>query len=111
ACGRLEVPMPAGNDAAATRENFSRLMGDAGFGPATLRSELLTCDWLLPPDADLVSIFETGTVRMATLLRGQGDALPAVRRHVSEAMRACRRGDMIALATRAWLIAAKTWRA
>src|SRR5436853_567506 len=53
ACGRLDVPMPAGNDAAATRENFSRLMVGARFDPATLRSELLTCDWRLPPDADL----------------------------------------------------------
>jgi SAM-dependent methyltransferase len=107
ACGRLDVPMPAGNDAAATRENFSRLMVDAGFHPATLRSELLTCDWLLRPDADLVSIFETGTVRMATLLRGQGDALPAVRRHVSEALQSHLRDGMIVLPTRAWLISAK----
>src|SRR4051812_10488069 len=107
ACGRLDVPMPAGNDATATRENFSRLLGDAGFGPATLRSKLLTCDWLLPPDADLVSIFETGTVRMATLLRGQGNALPAVRRHVSEALQSNLRDGMIVVPTRAWLISAK----
>src|SRR3954454_24921975 len=107
ACGGLDVPMPAGNDAAATRENFSRLLVDAGFGPATLRSELLTCDWLLPPDADLVSIFETGTVRMATLLRGQGDALPNVRRAVAEGVQQYARGDTIALPTRAWLLSAK----
>src|SRR4051812_42852962 len=30
ACGRLDVPMPAGNDARATRENFSQLVSDAG---------------------------------------------------------------------------------
>ena len=106
ACGRLDVPMPAGNDAAATRENFSRLMVDAGFDPATLRSELLVQDWLLPSDSDLVSIFETGTVRMATLLRGQGAALPAVRRHVAGALQPYARNGMIVLPTRAWLISA-----
>ena len=61
----------------------------------------------VPREADLVSVFETGTVRMATLLRGQGDALPAIRRHVAEAAQAYRRGDVIALPTRAWLIAAR----
>jgi|ERR1041385_797275 ubiquinone/menaquinone biosynthesis C-methylase UbiE len=108
ACGRLNVPMPAGNDAIATRENFARLLIEAGFHPATLQSRLLTENWLLPPAADLVSIFETGTVRMATLLRGQGEALRAVRRHVADALRSHRRDGMIVLPTRAWLISART---
>jgi len=107
ACGRLDVPMPAGNDAAATRENFSQLIREAGFDAATLRADLLTQDWLLPHDADLVSIFETGTVRMAMLLRGQGASLPAVRRHVNEALRSHRCGGTIAMPTRAWLISAE----
>jgi SAM-dependent methyltransferase len=105
--GRLDVPMPAGNDSQATRENFARLVTDAGFDAGTLTSEMITQDWLLPPDADLVSIFETGTVRMATLLRGQGDALPAVRRHVADLLRRHLREDAIVLPTRAWLISAK----
>jgi SAM-dependent methyltransferase len=106
--GRLDVSMPAGNDAQATRENFSRLIIAAGFDAGALASELITRDWLLPPNADLLSIFETGTVRMATLLRGQGDALPAIRAHVAQAMRSHSRDDVIVLATRAWLISAKT---
>jgi SAM-dependent methyltransferase len=108
ACGRLDVPMPAGNDAQATRENFSRLMVEAGFDARTLTSELLTRDWRLPRDADLVAVFETGTVRMATLLRGQGDALPAVRRHVANALQEFLSEGVIVLPTRAWLISAKT---
>ena len=108
ACGRLDVPMPAGNDSAATRENFSRLLIEAGFAARSLHSERVTQDWLLPPDADLVSIFEAGTVRMATLLRGQGEALAAVRRHVANALRSYLRNGTIALPTRAWLIAATT---
>jgi len=107
ACGRLDVPMPAGNDSQATRENFSRLMHEAGFDARTLTSQLLTRDWRLPRYADLVAIFETGTVRMATLLRGQGDALPAVRRHVAAALQSCLRDDAVVLPTRAWLISAK----
>ena len=103
--GRTDVPMPAGNDAHATPENFSRLVSEAGFTPP--RAELIEKDWELPTDIDLVSVFETGTVRMATLLRGQGDALPKIRRHVAEATQAYRRGDVIALPTRAWLIAAR----
>lgn len=105
ACGRQDVPMPAGNDAGATRENFARLMTEAGF--QGIRAELLTRHWLLPPDADLVSIFETGTVRMGTLLRGQGEALHAVRRHVADALPSHLRDGLIVLPTRAWLISAK----
>ncbi|TMJ04227.1 MAG: methyltransferase domain-containing protein [Alphaproteobacteria bacterium] len=105
--GRIDVPMPAGNDAHATPDNFSRLMVEAGFEPRTLRCELVEQSWELPRDTDLVSVFETGTVRMATLLRGQGDALPAIRRHVAEGVRRYTRGAVIALPTRAWLIAAR----
>jgi SAM-dependent methyltransferase len=107
ACGHLDVPMPAGNDAHATPENFSKAAVAAGFDAQTLRCEPITQDWLLPRDADLVSIFETGTVRMATLLRGQGASLEAVRRHAREAMQQYLRGNTIVLPTRAWLIAAK----
>jgi SAM-dependent methyltransferase len=109
ACGRLDVPMPAGNDSTATRENFAQLMAEAGFEATALQSEVLTRDWLLPPDADLVSIFETGTVRMATLLRGQGEALPAVREHVTKRLRSHPRNGMIVLPTHAWLISAKVF--
>jgi ubiquinone/menaquinone biosynthesis C-methylase UbiE len=105
--GRMDVPMPAGNDAHATPENFSRLVAEAGFNPKTLRTELIERNWELPRDADLVSVFETGTVRMATLLRGQGAALGAIRRAVADGMRPYLRGDVIALPTRAWLIAAQ----
>ena len=106
-CGRLDVPMPAGNDSAATRENFARLLTDVGFDAATLTSELLMYDWLLPPDADLVSIFETGTVRMGTLLRGQGGALPAIRQRVAQALQSHLCDGNIVLPTRAWLISAR----
>jgi SAM-dependent methyltransferase len=105
--GRTDVPMPAGNDAHATPENFSRLVAEVGFDARTLRCELIEKDWELPRETDLVSVFETGTVRMATLLRGQGDALPAIRRHVAEGVRLYTRGEVIALPTRAWLIAAR----
>jgi SAM-dependent methyltransferase len=107
ACGRLDVSMPAGNDSAAARENFARLLTETSFNAGTLISELLTCSWILPPDADLVSIFETGTVRMATLLRGQGAALSEVRRHVAQAMQSHLRDGAIVLPTRAWLICAR----
>jgi SAM-dependent methyltransferase len=107
AYGRSDVPMPAGNDAHATPENFTALVAAAGFDARSVRCDPVVKDWLLPRDADLVSIFETGTVRMATLLRGQGKALAAIRRNVAERLQSYRRGHMIALPTRAWLIAAK----
>jgi hypothetical protein len=90
----------------ATPENFAALVAAAGFGAQT--TEPLEKIWQLPRGTDLVSIFESGTVRMATLLRGQGDALPAIRRHVAGALQAYRRGETIELPTRTWLIAAKT---
>jgi ubiquinone/menaquinone biosynthesis C-methylase UbiE len=105
--GRMDVPMPAGNDAHATPENFSRLVAEASFDTRTLRTELIEKSWELPRDADLVSVFETGTVRMATLLRGQGDALPAIRRAVADGLRPYIRDDVAALPTRGWLIAAR----
>ena len=52
---------------------------------------------------DWPGVFE----RMATLLRGQGDALPAVRSHVAQALRSHLRDGVIALPTRAWLISAR----
>jgi len=107
--GRMDVPMPAGNDAHATPENFSRLVAVAGFDTQTLRTELIEKNWEMPRDADLVSVFETGTVRMATLLRGQGEALPAIRRTVADGVRPYRRGDVVVLPTKGWLIAARTW--
>ncbi len=104
--GRRDVPMPAGQDAQATPENFGRLMREAGFAAQTLRCDLLTQDWALPADTDLVSIFETGTVRMATLLRGQGEALGAVRREVAQAIQRHQRDDRVVLPTRAYLMVA-----
>ena len=106
ACGRTDVPMPAGNDAYATPDNFTRLVAAAGFDGA-VRCDDIARDWVLPPDADLVSIFETGTVRMAALLRGQGEALAGVRRKAAEDMRHYLRDGRIVLPTRAWVVVAK----
>jgi len=106
ACGHTNVPMPAGNDAHATPENFSQLVADAEFDARTLACDLITQDWLLPRDTDLVSIFESGTVRMGTLLRGQGEALADVRRVVAERAQQYVRDGMIGLTTRAWLLSA-----
>jgi SAM-dependent methyltransferase len=107
ACGRIDVPMPAGNDAHATPENFTRLVASAGFDARTLRCDPVIEDWRLSADADLVSIFETGTVRMATLLRGQGAALDTIRRRVAEDAQRYRRDQAIVLPTSAWLLAAE----
>lgn len=107
ACGHTGVPMPAGNDAHATPDNFARLAAAAGFDAQTLRCDPIVEDWRLPPDADLVSVFETGTVRMATLLRGQGAALGAIRRRVADDVQRYRRGQAIVLPTSAWLLAAQ----
>src|SRR4051812_8258126 len=41
AFGRVDVPMPAGNDAHATRENFTRMVVAAGFDARTLHCDLV----------------------------------------------------------------------
>jgi SAM-dependent methyltransferase len=107
ACGRIDVPMPAGNDADATPENFAHMVAAAGFDARTLRCDLIARDWRLSGDADLVSIFLTGTVRMATLLRGQGAALDMIRGRVADGLRSYRQGQAIVLPTRAWLLGAE----
>ncbi len=104
--GRMEVPMPAGSDVRVTPESFAQLTEQAGFAAASIRTQPLEAIWRLPRDADLVSVFETGTVRTATLLRGQGDALPAVRERIVQDLRRHQRGDAIELPTRAWLLSA-----
>jgi ubiquinone/menaquinone biosynthesis C-methylase UbiE len=104
--GRLDVPMPAGTSAHATPDNFSRLMSAAGFDKRGIRHDLVTQEWSLQPDADLVGIFDSGTVRTATLLRGQGSALSEVRRKVAQDARRYLRDGRIVLPTRAYLIAA-----
>ena len=106
--GRSDVPMPAGHDAHATPQNFARLATAAGFDRQTMRCDLVAQDWVLPRGTDLVSIFETGTVRMATLLRGQGKALAEIRRQVAQATQAYLRDGVIVLPTRAYIITAKT---
>jgi SAM-dependent methyltransferase len=106
--GQRDVPMPAGDDGPATPENFCRLVTAAGFAAASVRCDLITQDWVLPLDADLVTIFESGTVRMATLLRGQGEALAAIRHKAAQEMPRYRRGDRIVLPTRAYLVVATT---
>jgi SAM-dependent methyltransferase len=103
--GQRDVPMPAGDDGPATPDNFGRLVAVAGFDAASLRCDRITRDWLLPPDTDLVSIFETGTVRMAMLLRGQGAALADIRRKVAADLRRYRDGTAV-LPTRAYLMVA-----
>jgi SAM-dependent methyltransferase len=108
ACGRMDVPMPAGNASQATVENFTRLVAQAGFAARALRCDLIVKDWRLPRDADLVSIFQTGTVRMATLLRGQGAAIDIIRGYVADALQCYRIDQAIVLPTRAWLLGAKT---
>lgn len=105
ACGSRAVPMPAGTDLRATPDNFAARVTAAGFAAQTIRCERITRDWLLPQDADLVSIFETGTVRMRTLLRHQGAALPEIRRRVAQQMRRDRDGTAV-LPTRAYLMMA-----
>jgi SAM-dependent methyltransferase len=105
--GRGDVAMPAGHDAHATPENFTRLVTAAGFDPPTVRCDLIEQDWVLPRDADLVSIFATGTVRMATLLRGQDMALAEIRHQVAQTTQAYLRDGVIVLPTCAYLIIAK----
>ena len=106
--GRLDVPMPAGSDGPATPENFLRLAVAAGFDAKMLRCDLIERLWLLPADADLVSIFQSGTVRTAALLHGQSEtALAAICRHAARALQDYRRDSGFVLPVRAWLLSAR----
>jgi ubiquinone/menaquinone biosynthesis C-methylase UbiE len=106
--GRRDVPMPAGNIANASADDFARLARDAGFAAHAIDVRTLDVRWRLPAGADLVDIFMTSTVRMATLLRAQSpDALLAIRRHVAQNLEAHAHGGEISLPTRALLLNAR----
>lgn len=106
--GRRDVPMPAGNIANTTPENFVRFATAAGFAASDIHVDTHDVLWRLPKDADLVGIFMSSTVRMATLLRGQSpDSLRAIRAHVANAMQAHTHNGEFALPTRAYLLRAR----
>ena len=105
--GRPDVAMPAGSDAHHTLQDFVALVGRAGFG-ATAAGTIVGRTWALPAGADLVSMFEHGTVRMATLLRGQSpQALRAIRAHVATSVQSYAGPNGIEVPTRAFMVHAR----
>jgi SAM-dependent methyltransferase len=107
--GRLDAPMPAGNDGHNSIAGFSQLAVRAGFQPENVSARTIEKTWRLPPGADLVSAFATATVRTASLLHAQSaDALRAIRQEVAGKLDAFRREDgAIELPTRAFMICAQ----
>jgi SAM-dependent methyltransferase len=105
--GRLDVPMGAGSDDRHALEHYVALAVGGGFGAGNVAGAIVDRTWTLPTGADVVAAFERGTVRMATLLRGQSpEALRAIREHVAKSIRGHARPDAIVLPTRAFLIRA-----
>lgn len=106
--GRLDVPMPAGDDAHNSIEGFARLAARAGFGPDNVSQAMREKTWRLPPGCDLVSAFASATVRTASLLHAQtAEALHAIRQEVAGKLDAFRRPDGgIELPTRAFVVCA-----
>jgi ubiquinone/menaquinone biosynthesis C-methylase UbiE len=106
--GQSSVPMPAGNIANTSPDQFIRLATAAGFSPDRIEQRTLDVLWRLPAGTDLVDVFMGSTVRMATLLRGQSpDAQRAIRAHVAKAIEPHTRDGEIALPTRGFLLSAR----
>src|SRR5262249_54851120 len=103
--GQLDVPMPV--HIAPSAEGFVEMTRDAGFLADSVRAERIERTWQLPAGTDLVALFERSTVRTAALLGGQSaDALAAIRRHVDRELQNHATDGVIAVPTRAFLIAA-----
>jgi ubiquinone/menaquinone biosynthesis C-methylase UbiE len=106
--GRLDVAMPAGSDAHHTLQDFVALVGRGGFGADDVAGTIVDRTWAFPAGADLVSMFEHGTVRMATLLRGQSpQALRAIRAHVTTSIQSYAGPNGIEVPTRAFMVRAR----
>jgi SAM-dependent methyltransferase len=106
--GRLDVAMAAGSDAQHTLEHFVGLVAGGGFGADEVSGALLDRSWMLPAGADLVSVFQQATVRMAILLRGQSpEALRAIRAQVTKGVQHYANSSGIELPTRAFMICAR----
>jgi SAM-dependent methyltransferase len=101
--GRPQVKMPAGNDDAVQLEALLAAASATGF--IEIAHERVERIWRLPADADLVAIYEAGTVRMAALLRGQSPAqLAAVREAVRRGLCDYEAGGAVMLPIRAVLV-------
>jgi SAM-dependent methyltransferase len=106
--GRLDVAMPAGSDVRNSLEDFVALTAGGGFGADSVSGTVVERTWALPAGADLVAVFERGTVRVASLLRGQSpEALRAIRGHVMTGLQNYARPNAIELPTRAFMICAR----
>jgi SAM-dependent methyltransferase len=104
--GNPNVAMPAGNDAAVQLDKLLANARDAGF--ADVSHETVERRWRLPAGADLVGIFERGTVRMASLLRGQTpEALQRMREEVRQGLAAYDADGETVLPIRAILVRAR----
>lgn len=52
-------------------EHCVKLLGDAGFLPGSLQAEVVKAHLMVASAAELLAIFEAGTVRLSTLIRSQ----------------------------------------
>jgi SAM-dependent methyltransferase len=103
--GNPDVPMPAGNDAAVQLDALAEAARSTGFAPVAHETAERT--WRLEPGSDLVGIFERGTVRMASMLRGQTPAvLEKIRDEVRNGLAAYGKGGEVRLPVRAFLVRA-----
>lgn len=101
--GRLEVGLPASPEGLSGVAAFTAATAEAGFGDAW--ADAIHRKWRLPPGADLVEVFAAGTVRTARLIAAQPpEALPEIRAHVAQGLRAYETAEGIALPIRAYVV-------
>jgi SAM-dependent methyltransferase len=101
--GRPDVGLPTSPDGVNGVPGFTAATVEAGFGHSW--ADAVHRVWRLPAGADLVDVFAAGTVRTARLIAAQPpQALPAIRAHVAEALRAFEAADGIALPIRAYIV-------
>jgi SAM-dependent methyltransferase len=104
--GTPHVPMPAGNDEAVQLDALLGAAREAGFD--AVEHERVERTWRLPLGTDLVAIYERGTVRMSSLLRGQTpEALEKIRAAVRGGLAAYERDGEFRVPIRAFLVRAQ----
>ena len=97
--------MPTGNDGRNSVADFVELTRRAGF--SDIRTREVEKPWRMPAGTDLVTLFETSTVRMASLIKGQKpEALAAIRRQVAGVTTSCSADGVTLLQTKATIVSA-----
>mgnify|MGYP003346802121 CR=1 FL=1 len=106
----LSVPVPQGPDHLrhGRIDDWRRILGAAGFDPASTNISLERAEWEMPTDFFLFEAQRHAGVRIAALLEAQTpDVLSAIERAMTVGVRAYAKDDGYAVPYAAWVVSVR----